>query len=169
MPSKAAISLTTGLEDPEKVTVVLASVTESNTSPREYRLHRVLADWGEGASASGGGAGAPATPKDATWLHTFHGDAFWLHSGAQFEGEPSARLVVGGAGIYRFEGEGLLRDVKLWMEDPSRNFGWILIGDETGRQTSRAFAAREYPDTRLRLILEISHSSRPQFLRVLAR
>ncbi len=142
----------------EKVFVVLANVTESNVAPREYRLHRLLADWGEGASSSGGGGGAPAAPRDATWLHTFHGEAFWMHSGAQFEGEPSARLVVGGAGTYRFEGEGLLRDVKLWIQDPSRNFGWILIGDETARQTVRAFASREASDPSFRPVLEIVYS-----------
>ena len=142
----------------ERVVVVLANVTESNVAPREYRLHRLLADWGEGASSSSGGGGAPAAPGDATWLHTFHGTAFWMHSGAQFEGEPSARLVVEGPGIYRFEGKGLLRDVKRWIEDPRRNFGWILIGDETARQTSRAFASREFPDAALRPVLEITFS-----------
>lgn len=142
----------------DKVVVVLSNVTESNIAPREYRLHRLLADWGEGTSSSGGGAGAPATAKDATWLHTFYGNTFWMHSGAQFEGEPSARLVVGGPGSYRFEGDGLLRDVQLWMKDPSRNFGWILIGDETARQTSRAFASREFSDAALRPVLEIRYA-----------
>jgi len=142
----------------EKVAVVLSNTTESNVTPREYRLHRLLADWGEGISSSSGGTGAPSAPKDATWLHTFYPDAFWMHNGAQFDGEPSARLVVGGPGTYRFEGDGLLRDVQVWMKDPSRNFGWILIGDETARQTVRAFASREFPDGLLRPVLELTYT-----------
>jgi hypothetical protein len=30
----------------QSVAVVIANVSESNTAPREYRLHRLLADWG---------------------------------------------------------------------------------------------------------------------------
>ena len=86
--------------------------------PREFRLHRLLADWGEGASSSPGGTGAPAMPGDATWIHSFYPDAYWMHNGAQFVGEPSARLVVAGPGVYRFEGDGLLRDVTLWVREP---------------------------------------------------
>jgi hypothetical protein len=144
----------------EKVAVILTNLTESNVSPREYRLHRVMADWGEGASWSGGGAGAPSAPADATWIHAFHADTFWLHNGGQFEGGPSARLVVAGPGSYRFEGDDLLRDVKLWMQEPGRGFGWILLGDETTRQTVRAFASREFPDANLRPILEITYTVR---------
>jgi len=113
----------------QSVAVVITNVSESNTTPREYRLHRVLADWGEGASMSAGGGGAPA--------------------------EPSARLVVAGPGAYRFEGPELIRDLALWAANPEHNFGWILIGDETVRQTAKGFASREHPDPALRPVLEI--------------
>ena len=43
----------------ESATVVLTDTTESNIDEREYRLHRLLADWGEGASSSAGGAARP--------------------------------------------------------------------------------------------------------------
>jgi len=144
----------------EKVALVVTNLTESNTVPREYRLHRLLADWGEGASVNAGGGGAPAEPGDATWVHTFHNRDFWLHNGGQFEGEPSARLVVAGPGTYRFESPQLARDVALWATRPELNFGWILIGDETSRQTARAFGSRENPDPAVRPVLEIT-SRRP--------
>ena len=140
----------------EKVAVVVTNLTESNTVPREYRLHRVLADWGEGASVNAGGGGAPAEQGDATWIHSFHDRDFWLHNGGQFEGEPSARLVVSGPGTYRFESPQLARDVALWARNPELNFGWILIGDETSRQTVRAFGSRENPDPAVRPVLEIT-------------
>ena len=55
-----------GSKTVERVALVITNLTESNTAPREYRLHRVLADWGEGASSSAGGGGAPAEAGDAT-------------------------------------------------------------------------------------------------------
>lgn len=140
----------------EKVALVVTNLTESNTAPREYRLHRVLADWGEGASSSAGGGGAPAEPGDATWIHSFYPQSFWSHNGAQFAGEPSAVLVVVGPGTYRFDSPQLTRDVALWAASPELNFGWILIGDETTRQTVRAFGSRENPDPAVRPILEIT-------------
>ncbi len=145
----------------EKVALVLTNLTESNVAPAEYRLHRVLADWGEGTSSSSGGGGAEATPGDATWIHSFYAKTFWMHNGAQFAGDPSARLIVAGPGVYRFESDALLRDVRLWALRPERNFGWILIGDETGRQTVRAFASRDNPDPVLRPVLEITYRGRP--------
>lgn len=142
----------------EDVSLVLTvTMVPPGASPREFRLHRLLADWGEGTSASTGGTGAPAEPGDATWIHAFYPDVFWMHNGAQFDGEPSARFVVDGPGVYRVEGDGLFRDVKLWSEDPRRNFGWILIGDESEPRTARAFASRENPDPPSRPVLEIRY------------
>jgi hypothetical protein len=97
---------------------------------------------------------------DATWIHARYPDTFWIHSGGQFDGIPSARLVVAGPGTYRFEGEGLLRDLQLWSRSPETNFGWILIGDETTRQNSRAFGSRENPDPALRPALELTYRRR---------
>lgn len=145
----------------EKVTLVLTNLTQSNVAPAEYRLHRVLADWGEGTSSSSGGGGAAATPGDATWIHAFYSDSFWMHNGAQFVGTPSARVVLDGPGVYRFEGDALLRDVRLWLAHPEWNFGWILIGDETHPQTARAFASRESPEPAVRPYLEITYHGRP--------
>jgi hypothetical protein len=142
--------------------VLLVNTTESNAEPREYRLHRVLADWSEGPAFGTGGGGAPSAEGDVTWIHTAYPDAFWLHSGGQFEGTPSARLIVGGPGVYRFEGEQLLRDLELWLRNPELNFGWVLIGDESTRQNSRAFGSRENSDPALRPALELSyHGDRP--------
>lgn len=140
----------------ERVALVVTNLTESNTAPREYRLHRVLADWGEGASSSSGGGGAPAAPGDATWIHAFYAQSFWLHNGGQFDGEPSARLIVTGPGTYRFESPRLTREVALLAARPELNFGWILIGDETVRQTVRAFGSRENADPAVRPVLEIT-------------
>ena len=73
----------------------------------------------------------------------------------KIDGEPSARLVVAGAGTYRFESPQLTRDVVLFATRPELNFGWILIGDETVPQTVRAFGSRENPDPVARPVLEV--------------
>jgi len=147
---------------PEHAVIESVSLTlyeaPSNSETREIRLHRVLADWGEGASASSGGSGAPAESGDATWIHTFHDSDFWVHSGGQFVGRASAGLDVAGSGFYTWEGtHHLIQDVRLWKSNPSRNFGWILIGDETEPQTAKNFASRENPDLALRPALEITY------------
>ena len=47
-------------------------MVQTIVGPQATSLHRTLTDWGEGASDPTGpeGAGAPAQPGDATWLHT---------------------------------------------------------------------------------------------------
>jgi hypothetical protein len=133
-------------------------MTPSNPEPRPIRLHRVLADWGEGPSARSGGGGATALPGDVTWLHTFWDYDFWVQSGGQFLGRASAALVVAGPGYYSWSDvPHLAQDVRLWNEAPARNFGWILTGDETTRQSSKSFASREHPDPALRPILVITY------------
>jgi hypothetical protein len=130
----------------------------SNPEMRELRLYRVLADWGEGSSSSTGGGGAPSLPGDATWLHTFWDAAFWVHSGGQFLGRASSAIQVAGSAFYTWESNPhLVQDVALWKTAPRRNFGWILIGDETTRQTVKSFASREHPDLALRPALEVTY------------
>jgi hypothetical protein len=141
----------------ESVTLTVL-VTQGNPQMREIRLHRVLADWGEGASAASGGNGRPSEPGDATWIHTFHGYDFWTHSGGQFAGRVSARTDVAGSGFYTWESTNhMVQDVRQWNSAPRRNFGWILVGDETEPQTVKRIASRENPDLALRPVLEVTY------------
>ena len=120
------------------------------------RLYRVLADWGEGASFSTGGRGAPSEPGDATWIHRFYDTEFWEYAGGQFVGSASAEFTIDGAGEYLVaDSTKLLADVRLWNAAPARNFGWILIGDETRPQSAQPLATRENPDPATRPVLEI--------------
>jgi hypothetical protein len=129
-----------------------------NTGTREVRLHRLLAPWGEGPSSTAGGGGAPSGPGDATWLHTFYDDNFWVRRGGQFLGRVSARQDVGGAGYYTWvSNPHLVQDVRLWNSAPQRNFGWILIGDETTLQNAKKLASRENPDPSIRPRLEVTY------------
>lgn len=129
-----------------------------NDQPRVIRIHRALADWGEGPSFASGGGGAPALPGDVTWVHRVYDDVDWVRPGGRFVSRASARQEVGPAGSYTWHGTvHLLQDVRLWYHIPERNFGWILIGDETSFQNAKKFASRENPDPARRPRLEITY------------
>jgi hypothetical protein len=133
-------------------------MNQSNPEMRRLRLHRVLADWSEGPSSASGGGGRPSEPGDATWIHTYYDFDFWTHGGGQFVGRDSTRLEVAGSAFYTWEStEHFVNDVRLWKAAPQRNFGWILIGDETEPTTAKRFASRENPDPALRPVLEVTY------------
>ena len=130
----------------ESVVLHLTALS-GNPGASSVRISRVLADWGEGASFSTGGRGAPSETGDATWIHTFYDTEFWKHTGGQFVRSSSAAFVVDGPGEYLVtSGPRMLADVRLWTAAPSRNFGWILIGDESRPQSVQPFASRESSD-----------------------
>jgi len=139
----------------ESVTLHLTALP-GNPGVSLVRLSRVLADWGEGASFSTGGRGAPSEPGDATWIHTFYDTDFWNHTGGQFVRGASEAFVVNGPGEYLVMSDPkMLADVRLWKAAPSHNFGWILIGDEGRPQSVQPFASRESPDPAAVPVLEI--------------
>jgi spore coat protein A len=113
-------------------------------------LHELTSDWGEGTSNTGHsqqGRGDTPAPGDATWHHTFYDTQFWTTPGGDYDATASATTGVGGVGDY-FWGStaGMVADVQDWLDNPSQNFGWILIGDETQNATSKQFATRENTD-----------------------
>jgi spore coat protein A len=123
-------------------------LSQTNAGPAPVRLHRLLADWGEGTSSASGGSGAPAAPGDATWLHTFHDTAYWVAAGGDFASVPSASFLVDQPGACTWgPTEALVADVQAWLDHPETNAGWILLGDETAPSTSMRFDSRESPET----------------------
>lgn len=124
--------------------LVLHMASSSDPLPRTLQLHRALADWGEGASASEGGGGAPAQAGDATWLHAFYPAVFWATPGGDFAAPASASLtVLSAAADYAWQSAALADDVRAWLDEPAANFGWILLGDESAPGTARRFDSRE--------------------------
>jgi len=133
-------------------------MTPSNPAPRQIGLHRLLGVWGEGASSASGGGGDSSVPGDATWIHRFYPDEFWVRPGGQFVARASASREVAASDFYTWERtRKLVADVRLWLAAPQRNFGWILLGDETAPQTAKSFASREAPDLALRPVLEVTY------------
>lgn len=133
-------------------------MTPSNAGPRSIRLHRMLEDWGEGDSYATGGGGDTSSPGDATWIHAFYDELLWRHPGGDFVPHPSAFEEVAESGAYTWGStRKMTADVRLWLRAPQRNFGWILVGDETTPQNAKSFAAREEPDPVLRPVLEVRY------------
>ncbi len=129
------------------------NMSQTTTSEADVALHRATNDWGEGAS-TGGGSGGQAETNDATWLHTFYAGATWNTPGGDFESAASASAPVDGVGSYSWSTSQLVADVQAWLADPSSNFGWILIGDETTPSTKR-FDSREHANADNRPQLKI--------------
>lgn len=134
-------------------------VTPSNPAPRIIELHRLVRDWGEGPSSASGGGGDVSVPGDATWIHAFYDDMFWVKPGADFVAHPSASLEVADSAFYTWENTPQMRaDVRSWLAAPQRNFGWVLIGDETTPQNVKSVASRENDDFEIRPVLEIEYA-----------
>jgi hypothetical protein len=133
-------------------------MTPSNSTSRPITLHRLLAGWGEGASFASGGGGDFSVPGDATWIHTFYDDEFWVRPGGRFVPRASASRDVAGSGFYTWEGtRKMVANVRSWLAAPHRNSGWILLGDEATPQSVKSFASREDPDPLLRPVLEVRY------------
>lgn len=129
---------------------------------QRVRLHRLLADWGEGTSAAGGvggGGGAPATVGDATWTFRFFNTATWGTAGGEFAAPESAAQTVGGNGAYTWGSTAaMVADVQGWLDSPTTNFGWIVINVESTRSAKR-FASREVASGKPALTIEYTVST----------
>ena len=117
------------------------------TTSYNVGLHRLLANWGEGTSNTGNsqqGRGEAPTPNDATWHHTFYPSQFWAIPGGDYSPTASVTRTVGNTGFYTWgSNSGLVGDVQFWVNNPSQNYGWIIVGTESTTQTTKRFATRE--------------------------
>jgi len=123
-------------------------------------LHRILDTWGEGTSDAPQqeGAGAPATPGDATWIHRFHDTDLWGSAGGDFDGTPSASTLVGDPGAsYSWTSTDLLADVQDWVDGSAAEYGWLVQGNESANATAKRFDSREQGVAELRPTLTIQY------------
>ncbi len=129
----------------EDVTLTV-NVSNAQGGARTTTLHRVTQAWGEGTSNAGspGGRGAAATTNDATWLHAFFSGTNWNTPGGDFEESASASTSINNVGDVTWAStSGLIADVQRWVDDPTSNFGWIAIGDESTQRTAKRLGSKE--------------------------
>jgi hypothetical protein len=112
--------------------------------PTPMTVHRVSQAWGEGTSfaGGGGGAGAPATNGDATWIHAVRPGSLWTTPGGDFAPAsftmplPAAGPAASPVGVAN-------ADVQFWLDNPTQNHGWLLKTDEQLSSTARRVDSRE--------------------------
>lgn len=130
----------------------------NNEKQSAISLHRALEDWGEGASSSTGGSGAPAEAGDATWLYTVYPNQRWMEEGGYFIPDASGTRMIGGTAFYVWSSTAnLVRDVRLWLEDPQQNFGWLVMGDEDAAGSVKRFDSRQSDNSNQHPMLTIEY------------
>ncbi len=145
------------------VTLTLYMSRSKGSKPHTVGVHTALSDWGESTSHAGGkeGAGGNAATGDATWIHTFYDTQSWTTPGGDYAPTPSATVSVGNYVHYNWSSLELVADVDMWVNDPSSNFGWVLVGDETDNTTAKRFNSRTSADVSLRPKLTIDYTPAP--------
>jgi hypothetical protein len=120
-------------------------------------VYRVNTAWGEGDSEAqdGDGKGAPATAGDATWRYAKFPNILWIKEGGDYELQPSVSDTVKLGSDAVFGSINLALDVNFWLQDTSKNFGWVLVGDEFNLGTSVKFGSRENDDENLWPVLKL--------------
>jgi hypothetical protein len=156
---------------PTNAVVNTASVSMFSTNallPSSVFLHRALANWGEGTSsvpAPRGGQGTTPTPDDVTWIDRFYAAnpaQTWTTPGGDYA--PAATASVDNVQYNAFDfvsSANLVADVQNWISNPASNFGWAVLGDESGSATAKRIASREnsVAANRPRLLVDYSAST----------
>jgi hypothetical protein len=107
----------------------------NSPNPVDIGVHRVLSFWQGTGSHS------------ASWFHSSFPNTLWHTPGGDFVGAASSTLAVGKVNplnpVPILENwpstPALVADVQSWVNNPGRNFGWLLQGDESQSFTVRAF------------------------------
>jgi len=144
----------------QNITLTLR-MSRTRAGPETIKLHRLLADWGEGTSNASGneGTGTSSASGDATWVHRFFNSDSWNNPGGDFSSASSASTSVGGSGSYTWGSTSqLVADVQGWVDEPSINFGWVLIGNEAGSQTAKRFDSRDNGTSANRPVLTVTYA-----------
>lgn len=137
------------------------SMSASNAGATSVGVHRVAADWGEGASNADAspGAGAASQAGDATWLHRFFSGTLWSTVGGQFAAGASATASVNTPADYMWGSTpALVADVQAWLDLPSGNYGWLVRGVETTGGTAKKFESRESVTPEMRPLLTVEYT-----------
>ena len=143
------------IPDEATVTSAVLSISveraQSGAGPTMVNIHLLTKDWGEGLSnypRFGGGGGSNALPCDMTLTHTFYPTGMWDTVGGDYVAAPSAGTAVTWPTFDDFipnhywNSAQTVSDVQGWLDNPSSNYGWIVIGNETVGPSAKRFISR---------------------------
>ena len=124
-------------------------VSRTVVDSRSFKLSRMTADWGEGQSDAvfEEGGGAEASSGDATWNYGFYNTTAWTNKGGDFSSGATLSFDINDTGTYILSDEGLRTDVREWLDDPQKNFGWIIFTTGT-TESAKRFNSRENPENK---------------------
>jgi hypothetical protein len=147
-----------------KITAVTLTLHVSQTvaGTETLTIHGVSADWGEGTSNAGifrDGAGASSKTNDATWIHRFFSSTHWTNPGGDFDPSTDSSAAAEGAGtdVVFNATTAMIARVQGWVDQPSTNFGWIVIGNENASRSTKQLSSREASNTSERPTLAIDY------------
>lgn len=130
------------------VTLQLKVLKENGGEPAAgMEIHPMLVSWAEGDRM--GMQGTSALPGQSTWNSRAHSQAAWSipggQAGSEFGSSTSSAVGLDGPGSYQFPvSPALIADVQSWVDSPTTNFGWIVLGtDESIVASARRVASRE--------------------------
>lgn len=132
-----------------RITRVSLTMTVSITisGGQSMELRRVTREWAEGPSAPApvrDGIGTSARTGDATWIHAVRATSNWTRAGGDFESAVDATASAGGPGTTpTWSSDAMIARVQGWVDQPSTNFGWIVLGNESASSTAKRFESRE--------------------------
>jgi len=137
-------------------------ISQTVTGTETMTLHALKADWGEGTSNAGAfrdGAGTAAKTNDATWLHRFFSATRWSNAGGDFDSSIDASASAGSAGedIVFNATTAMIARVQGWLDQPSTNFGWMVVGNESATRTAKEIESRESSSASTRPTLAIDY------------
>jgi hypothetical protein len=133
----------------DNASLQMAVIRSSGNSSTEhsFTIHKTLQNWGEGTS-NGLGSGDAAQGNDATWQYSlFSSSTPWTTQGGNFVATASATASVGFSqfpvnfGVW--SSTTVKNDVESWVNTPSNNFGWTIVGDENTAGSAKGFGSRE--------------------------
>jgi spore coat protein A len=128
------------------VTLSMAVTRGSNHADATMTLHLVTTPWGEGTDGCGtrgGGQGDPAVNGAATWNSAMHNQTAWGSPGGDYDAIASGSTLVNNTTPVWSSTAAIVSDVQDWLDNPGSNYGWVLIGDEASKTTTRRFDSAE--------------------------
>lgn len=136
--------------------------SRGSPTPLNVSLHRVTRAWGEGFSnaSANEGAGTTATTGDATWTHALYDAEAWTSPGGDFDATPTASTAVGAINVhYAWTSSQMAAEVQGWLNDPTQNFGWLVLTEADAGGEVKRFNSRNNALATTRPILEIDFDS----------